>query len=315
MRYTPTFESFTSDDMISINRVNYLKKKKPVLFLNFSFECEDMYNNEYNVEQIMNKYIDFADYSDITQIHYFNGDVYNGVTKLDEYSLVFAWTPHKNKYENFMLVRDYCTIKKIPFIPQGNNSNPNNKYQQLLALHNEGIKIPKTYAFTRDNCDIDLVSKEFSYPLILKAAYGSRGINVVIIKSESELIREVQKIKQDALLIQEFIPNDCDYRVMFIGNKHVFNVKRTRDKKDEKEFRNNIALGAKGENVKLGVEAMNLAERAHKSMGFYTSGVDLIQNKETMEWSVLEVNSTPDFSIFGPESVIKIFAADINARR
>jgi glutathione synthase/RimK-type ligase-like ATP-grasp enzyme len=314
MRYTPTFENFANGDIYNINNVNYSKRKKPILFLNFSFESTDTQGNDYNVEELMKKYIDVAEYSETEQIHYFNGDVYNGKSRLDEYSLVFIW-PKRENFENFTLVQDYCRAKNIPFIPQGNYSSPNNKYQQLLALHNEGIKMPKTYTFLRDDCNVELVSKEFSYPLILKAAYGSHGINVVIIKSESELIREIKKAKHDALLIQEFIPNDCDYRIMFIGSKHVFSVKRTRDKKDGKEFRNNISLGASAERVDLGVEAMNIAERAHRCVGFYASGVDLIQNKETMEWSVLEVNSAPNFGFFGPEPIIKIFAADINALR
>jgi len=328
MRYTPTFENFTNGDTFSVHRVNHLKKKKPVLFLDFSFDCEDADGNVYNVEKLMRKYIDLADYSGLKKIHYFNGDIYVGKNRLDKYSLVFIYQM-KDKIENFALVRDYCMAKNIPFIPQGNYDNDNNKYQQLLALHNEGLKIPKTYTFSLESFDIDLISKEFSYPFILKSAYGAHGKNVDIIKSESELIQGIKKYnptsvempksdwknKGEFLLIQEFIPNDCDYRVMFIENKHVFTVKRSRDKEDKKEFRNNIALGAKGVGVKLGVEAMNIAERAHKCMGFYTSGVDLIQNKETGEWSVLEVNSTPNFGFFGPEPVIKIFAANINALR
>ena len=54
-------------------------------------------------------------------------------------------------------------------------------------------------------------------------------------------------------------------------------------------------------------------------MGLYVSGVDLVQNKESGEWYVLEVNSGPQYSIFGPkqitEKVISIFANDINSLR
>ena len=50
-------------------------------------------------------------------------------------------------------------------------------------------------------------------------------------------------------------------------------------------------------------------------MNFYVSGVDLIQNKETGEWYVLEVNSAPQFSGFGPkkvsEDVVKILIKSI----
>jgi D-alanine-D-alanine ligase-like ATP-grasp enzyme len=310
MKYIPTFENFDSQNN------PYNKIKKPVLFLNFSFTCGDMYGKEYNVENLMKQYIDIAEYSELDNISYFDGAVYNEKNKLDAYSLIFMW-PSNEKYENFKLVQDYCKLKNIPLLPRGtyNYDSTNDKYKQLLKLNSEGLKIPKTYTFLNGHCDVNLASSEFSYPLILKAAHGSHGDKVSIIKSKSELIKVLKSTKDESLMIQEFIPNDCDYRVMFIGNRHVFSAKRSRDKKNKDEFRNNISLGATGERINLSAEVMNIAERAHNCMGFYTSGVDLIQNKETGEWFVLEVNWSPNFGIFGPEFVIKMLAEDINILR
>jgi predicted ATP-grasp superfamily ATP-dependent carboligase len=293
----------------------YLSLGNPVLFLDFSFDCSDIEDKIYNVEKLTKKYISNSEFSSLDNIHFFDGCLLNNTTKLDEYSLVFvglvnSYGADTDAYENFLLVEKYCKEKNIPLLCYGQPRYTSNKYKQLQVLSNNNVSIPKTYTCTGLSCNVDFVSTNYEFPVVLKPAHGSQGRGVTIVKNETELKRVAGKLKNDILLIQEFIPNDCDYRVFFIGNKTVFTVKRSST--DAGEFRNNISLGGTGKRVALGFEEMNMAKRAHDSMGFYTSGVDLVQNKDTGKWYVLEVNQAPQFSIFGPEDVIKIFVEDIN---
>jgi hypothetical protein len=289
--------------------IEFLVKNKPVLFLGFSFDCDDMYGNVYNVEELVKKYVNPVEFSNLNDIHYMNGVCYNKNVPLDDYSLVFIGLV-VNKYENYILVESYCKLKDIPFLSHGTPDYINNKYKQLHCIESAGLNTPKTYTSFGKYCDTKFINKNFKYPVVLKPAHGSQGKGVVIVKNEKELKDASNSYEDAPIIIQEFIPNDCDYRVFFIGDQHVFNVKRTRT--DKKEFRNNVSLGGRGERVDLGIEQLSLAKKAHKCLGFYSSGVDLVQNKETDEWYVLEVNSAPQFSIFGPEEVIKIYTDHIN---
>jgi ribosomal protein S6--L-glutamate ligase len=74
----------------------------------------------------------------------------------------------------------------------------------------------------------------------------------------------------------------------------MYSIKR-KSKDDKKEFRNNYSLGGTAERLEIPVKAMNIAKKASKAMGFDVSGVDLIKEKGTDNWYVLEVNSAPQF--------------------
>ena len=319
-KYVKTFETFNlngENDFSYLgnpNLNNTTSENKPVLFLNWSYDVEDIEGKTHNIGKLFKKHFAASEFSNLENIHFFDGGVYNNSTKLDDYSFVFIGTVG-DSYENLILVEDYCKINGIPTITYGANTYKNNKYKQLQELFKAGLKTPKTYTFNSGKtCEIEFVESNFTYPLVLKPAHGSKGRGVQIIKNRSELEKTLNSLKEEILIIQEFLPNDCDYRVFFIGDKHIFTVKRTRT--DKKEFRNNVSLGAKPEFVDLNFNQILTAKKAHQCMNFYVSGVDLIQNKETGEWYVLEVNSAPQFSGFGPkkvsEDVVKIFVDIIN---
>jgi glutathione synthase/RimK-type ligase-like ATP-grasp enzyme len=322
MKHIPTFENFNNNELSYVNRSFMSGNKKPVLFLNWSYDIEDAEGNSYNIGKLIEKQVGSAEFSELDNIHFFDGCILNNTTKLENYSLVFiglvtSYGADTDAYENFTLVQNYCKEKNIPVLCYGQPRYINNKYKQLQVLASNGLKIPKTYTCSGTSCDIDFVAENYKFPLVLKPAHGSQGRGVEIIKSKTELKKVAKDSKEEILLIQEFIPNDCDYRVFFIGDKHVFTVKRSRQ--DKKEFRNNVSLGAEPEFVELMPEQSLLARNAHQSMGLYVSGVDLVQNKETGEWFVLEINQAPQFSIFGSkkkiDSIINIFANNINNLR
>jgi RimK family alpha-L-glutamate ligase len=315
--YVKTFETFNlneENDFSNLGLNSNMPSDKAVLFLNWNYEIEDKNGKKYNIGELIEKHFKNSEFSKLENIHFLDGEIYNKTTKLSDYSFVFIGTVG-DSYENLILVEDYCKTHNIPTLAYGANTFENNKFRQLQELAKAGIKIPKTYTFNSGKtCDIEFVESNFTYPLVLKPAHGSKGRGVQIIKNNSEFKKALNSIKEEILMIQEFLPNDCDYRIYFIGDKHAFTARRSST--DEKEFRNNISLGGKSKFVNLNYNQMQIAKKAHECMGFYVSGVDLIENKETGEWYVLEVNSAPQFSGFGDkkfcEDIIQIFADSIN---
>ena len=93
-------------------------------------------------------------------------------------------------------------------------------------------------------------------------------------------------------LYQEYIGNKFgeDIRVIVIGGKAVSSMRR----KNDKDFRSNIALGGKGEKIELRKEYKDVAENCAKVLGLDYCGVDLLSGSND-EPIVCEVNSNAFF--------------------
>ena len=173
-----------------------------------------------------------------------------------------------------------------------------------------------------------LTPKDFCFPVILKGSGGDRGTRVFKaenLKELEELVRQLRKSETEEgkrYMLEEFIENNGDYRVLVLGKKVLGVMKRSRQK--EGEFRNNFSLGGKVEVADLPEQVKEMAVKAAKVCGLMVAGVDVIyrnprQNffasvnlqsrfndrKKTLtsgpklpEYLVLEVNKGPQFKGF-----------------
>ena len=171
------------------------------------------------------------------------------------------------------------------------------KYRTSLRLADYGIKQPKTVlvsdpeksALAFDKLDTD-------FPIIMKTLRGSKGVGVLFVESEKSLDSIVQLInKQDEdtdLLLQEYIKNDYDVRVLVLGGKVLATMKRP---VIEGDFRSNVSLGSKPEKIKLTELEIEASLLAAKAVNGVWTAVDFIpsKNREKDPPFVIEVNSSP----------------------
>ena len=116
-------------------------------------------------------------------------------------------------------------------------------------------------------------------------------------------------------MLQEYIENDGDYRVLVIGDKALGAMKRS--SQSQNEFRNNYSAGGKVEVAQLPEEIYNLAVKAAKSCGISIAGVDVaFRDKEEKRPVVWEVNKGPQFKCFmratgidAPAEIVKYLAS------
>lgn len=289
--------------------LEFLSEFKPVLFINFAYTVKDVKNNEYNYESEILKILPDAVFSDTNKIYYFNKNVYANNLSLDNYSLVFFGPVHDN-YEIFLMVESYCKDKNIPFLSYGAPDYKDNKIYQTQLLEKAGIQIPLTTSGIAKNINVNVIKENYTFPIVLKIANGSQGKGVELIDGIEVLKVRLKELKEQPILIQQFIENNGDYRVFYIGSQHLFNVKRKSTK--DSEFRHNISLGAKFERFVLDWEPLLISKKAHECLGFYFSGVDLMQDKKTKQWYILEVNSAPQFAMTKIPDIIKIIVEHIN---
>ncbi|MFA6369093.1 MAG: hypothetical protein WCX20_01810 [Candidatus Shapirobacteria bacterium] len=146
-------------------------------------------------------------------------------------------------------------------------------------------------------------AKPFVFPVILKGSGGDRGTRVYKVNNLEEmekLIRDLRKSETEEgrrYMLQEYIPNDGDYRVLVLGEKVLGVMKRSSQSKDE--FKNNYSAGGKVEIADLPDEIKQLAVKAAKVCGLSVAGVDVaFRDNDFTKPVVWEVNKGPQFKGF-----------------
>ena len=185
------------------------------------------------------------------------------------------------------------------------------KYRTYLKLADYSINQPKTALITDAEKSKEAFEKlNTKYPIILKTLRGSKGVGVLFVESErglDSLCQVLYKQDEDAdLLLQEYIPNDYDVRVLVLGGKVLANMKRP---VIEGDFRSNVSQGS--EPVKIDLTEVEITEclKAAKAVGGLWTAVDFIpsKNREKEPPHILEVNSSP-----GTEGIEKASGQNIS---
>jgi len=174
---------------------------------------------------------------------------------------------------------------------------------QLLARKN--IAMPLTsYAYSA-NATKDLIKFVGGAPLVVKVLSSTQGRGVLLAetnKAAESLINAFLNLEAD-FLVQEFIKEaaGADIRCFVIGDKVFAAMKR---QSAEGDFRSNLHIGGKAEQVKLTAKERAMAVKAAKALGLNVAGVDIVRSVRGP--LVLEVNASP-----GLEGIEKITGKDI----
>lgn len=218
---------------------------------------------------------------------------------LEGYSVLFFRTTGKHWEEVDLILRQVQKLKKKPIVvdPLVELGKPSMacKAWQMLVLSEAGLRVPRTvygslwylYEFMKKNTP-NLSFEERSelnicFPVILKGSGGDRGTRVFRadnLEQLERLVRELRKSETEEgrrYMIQEWIENEGDYRVLVLGEKVLGVMKRSR--LSEKEYRNNYSMGGKVEVTDLPEEIKRMAVKAARVCGLMVAGVDVMPNK------------------------------------
>ena len=171
------------------------------------------------------------------------------------------------------------------------------KYRTTLRLADYGLTQPKTILLNDpENSGKQVEEAELEYPIILKTLRGSKGVGVLFVESDRALDSIVQLIhKQDEdadLLVQQYIKNDYDVRVLVLGGKIIGTMKRP---VIEGDFRSNVSQGSVPKKIDLTELEIEQSLLAAKAVNGLWTAVDFIpsKNREKEPPFILEVNSSP----------------------
>ncbi len=271
--------------------------------------------------------------------------------RASDYDVLFFRTTGKH-WEEVDLILESLKGKKKPIIvdPIIEFGKPSfaRKAWQMLRLTETGIEVPRTiygslwtlYEYMSDSSHQNIARTNafrvaasrcknilsgtklaIDFPVIIKGSGGNRGERVFKANSLEELenlVRDLRKSETEdgrRYMLQEYIENDGDYRVLIIGDKALGAMKRS--SQSEKEFRNNYSAGGRVEVAQLPENIYEMAIKAAKSCGIAIAGVDVaFRDKERQRPVVWEVNKGPQFKGFmkatgidAPAEIVKYLAS------
>lgn len=161
------------------------------------------------------------------------------------------------------------------------------KIEQYVKLALAGLRVPDCFYTTSPKNYIQAYHKLGSeFPFVAKSVTGSNG-------RDNELIRSVDELAQCLVpnaVIQPFIPNDFDYRIVVAGDHVVLSYKRIRKVDTPDNYKNNIARGGEREFCTVSKDIEDMAVRAANLINREFVGLDIVVNSHTQDPYLLELN-------------------------
>lgn len=219
--------------------------------------------------------------------------------KLSDYDVV-----HFRNYSSLVnevgTVASYLDDHQVKYINSEvkNIYNPSSKLWQMKHLHDQGLPVPPTYFFHSSNVGpaLEYLQKNVPgiFPCVIKLIDGMKGSHNYLASDADSLKKIYSKHRDKKFILQPFIQNDGDYRLLFIGTEdepYIFKRIATPG-----SHLNNTSKGGEAKEITIGdfePKYISMCRQAAKSMDLEISGVDLIIDSKSNKPYILEVNTTP----------------------
>jgi glutathione synthase/RimK-type ligase-like ATP-grasp enzyme len=219
---------------------------------------------------------------------------------LKDSDLVIAvnWYPHDNRRLRDMAFTISLYLKEhdVTFWNgEMNMQRSTTKLSSAWQLSQFKVDIPETFFSLSKEI---LFSTYSNGNRIVKSIAASRGRNNYLIKNLEELKDIFSRHSKSTFMMQEFIPNDYDIRLVCFGGKPSLAIKRQRQNNDT--HLNNTSQGAAASLINLNEipsEVLAAAENICRLMGRELAGIDFIVAKSDFKrYICLEVNAVPQLT-------------------
>lgn len=217
--------------------------------------------------------------------------------KIDVFSLIFF--RRVGEFRNLAnIISNIAEKKHIQFFDKLYlTSNEPSKLKQAFILASNGLSIPKTYySPVYNSSKISHAASFLKFPFVIKSSRGARGIDVYLVKTRAAANNILRKLRGKEIIIQEFIPNSFEYRLLVLGDRIAVTEKKIRSQNEE--FKNNVCLGATEEFIdtkSVPLQARRAALKAAKACNIQIAGIDLVIAPNKKEY-IFEVNRAPIFT-------------------
>jgi ribosomal protein S6--L-glutamate ligase len=210
------------------------------------------------------------------------------------------------------LIARYLQKRDIPFVDTHHVfGSINGKLAQTFVLAESGLPVPKTYFSPSYNKEKLLRAEEFlHFPIVAKKIISRQGKGVFLVRNRDELLALLDHSDREKLILQEFIPNQSDFRVFITGT--IVGALEERTRQNTEDFRNNASLGGRevySDPNKISPPLRDLALEAAKVLHIEVAGVDIVVSSQDKKMYLFEVNRSPGFTPEDPQSteIVSLF--------
>jgi glutathione synthase/RimK-type ligase-like ATP-grasp enzyme len=218
---------------------------------------------------------------------------------LEECDLVVFRDVYGSKYRDKTgACASYLKRRSISYISSMITPNTASKYSAQVLRQAAGlIAIPSVYGTNETLAG--LISGNlmpFDYPLVIKDVIGRKGQLNFIAHNEQEAIQVLTQHEHTQFIIQRYIENDGDYRVVVMGDEVELIILR---RAVAGTHLNNTSQGAQAivvDSQTLDSRILDDARQAARIEGLEVAGVDMIIDKQTGQPYVMEVNAAPQLA-------------------
>lgn len=215
---------------------------------------------------------------------------------LSDYGVIyFKMVKHYKEEVNLIIDSVDEKVKIVDSVLRRGRATDFCKLHQMKVLLDNGLNVPRLVIGRLKYLRYEAI-KKFEYPLILKGSQGDRRLQVFKFFSDIswdkgwETFTWREKNEGQRYMLQEYIVNKEDYRVMIVGNKVLGVMKRATG---ENERLKNVFTKAE-----LPQYVLDKAIKAAEVCEIEIAGVDVvfkIGEKEPYFW---EVNRAPNYDRF-----------------
>lgn len=197
----------------------------------------------------------------------------------------------RNYFDVVRAISRYCALHNVPVINDYKGFRDSSKLAQALQFFELDIPVAKT-VYVTDAVLSQKVPLGFDFPCIMKATFGAHGNDNYLVKDIDEAKKIVAEDESKKFVLQRFVPNDNDYRVLVIGDETLVISRMA----SESSHLNNTSQGGLAELAQhetLPEWVLQDAIKISRHLDMTFSGVDVLADKNTGDFFFLEVNSQP----------------------
>lgn len=218
-------------------------------------------------------------------------DTRHGTDLADYDAVLIRGKAFRNYFDVVRAISRYCTLHSVPVINDYKGFRDSSKLAQALQFFELDIPVAKTVYVTEAVLD-QKSPLGFDFPCIMKATFGAHGNDNYLVKDMEEAKKIAAEDTSKKFVLQRFVPNDNDYRVLVIGDETLV-ISRVAS---ESSHLNNTSQGGSAELAQtetLPEWVLQDAIKVSRHLDMTFSGVDVLADKNTGDFFFLEVNSQP----------------------
>jgi len=219
-------------------------------------------------------------------------DLDGKLVELSKFDMIYLYLVGGN-LEMASIISLYAKHHNIVCLPGDTEYvRPNGKLLQAALFFVNHVPLIPTYF--QEAYSSDLNELPYGIPFVFKLDRGKKGRNNYRVESSKQWLKLINQ--DESFIVQEYIRNDGDYRVLCFGYEAKVVIKRSAAPDN---YLNNTSQGATAKLIpvdKVLAEALRVAESAAKASKNEVAGVDIVRGKGNDRWYVIELNQSPQMS-------------------